>query len=174
MYFTAVESDQLYTWSDENTEAAHRRTAETPQRSPAPIASAQAILRGSLIERYKRCGKPGCKCADGAGHGPKYYLSVSYPGITATNGLCAAGISRANGGVPVELPPSPRDLRSDLRDQPRTAAPSRGALKGCHERSTLRPPRIDRCKIGRRASRQYARRLARRQPRGSFNCGDSR
>ena len=22
-----------------------------------------AVLRGSLIERYKRCGKPGCKCA---------------------------------------------------------------------------------------------------------------
>jgi len=41
----------------------------------------KAILRGSLIERYKRCGKPGCKCADGPGHGPKYYLSVSYPGL---------------------------------------------------------------------------------------------
>jgi Family of unknown function (DUF6788) len=39
----------------------------------------EAILRGSLIERYKRCGKPGCKCADGPGHGPKYYLSVSFP-----------------------------------------------------------------------------------------------
>jgi hypothetical protein len=37
------------------------------------------ILRGSLIERYKRCGKPGCKCASGRGHGPKYYLSVSQP-----------------------------------------------------------------------------------------------
>ena len=41
----------------------------------------RSILRGSLIERYKRCGRPGCKCADGAGHGPKYYLSVSYPGL---------------------------------------------------------------------------------------------
>ena len=39
-----------------------------------------SILRGSLIERYKRCGKPGCKCAKGPGHGPKYYLSVSFPG----------------------------------------------------------------------------------------------
>jgi hypothetical protein len=38
------------------------------------------LLRGSLIERYKRCGKPGCKCANGRGHGPKYYLSVSLPG----------------------------------------------------------------------------------------------
>lgn len=35
------------------------------------------ILRGSLIERYKRCGHPGCKCRQGQGHGPKYYLSVS-------------------------------------------------------------------------------------------------
>ena len=38
------------------------------------------VLRGSLIERFKRCGKPGCKCAQGLGHGPKYYLSVSLPG----------------------------------------------------------------------------------------------
>ncbi|MBY0293476.1 MAG: hypothetical protein K2W92_09360 [Alphaproteobacteria bacterium] len=38
------------------------------------------VLRGSLIERYKRCGKPGCKCAKERGHGPKFYLSVSIPG----------------------------------------------------------------------------------------------
>lgn len=38
------------------------------------------ILRGSLIERFKRCGKAGCKCAQGPGHGPKYYLSISQPG----------------------------------------------------------------------------------------------
>jgi len=38
-----------------------------------------SVLRGSLIERYKRCGNPNCKCAKGPGHGPKYYLSVSYP-----------------------------------------------------------------------------------------------
>lgn len=40
----------------------------------------ETLLRGSLIERYKRCGKPGCKCANGPGHGPKYYLSVNIPG----------------------------------------------------------------------------------------------
>ena len=37
------------------------------------------MLRGSLIERYKRCGKPNCKCATGKDHGPKFYLSVSQP-----------------------------------------------------------------------------------------------
>jgi hypothetical protein len=40
----------------------------------------EAILKGSLIERYKACGKPGCKCARGRGHGPKYYLSISRTG----------------------------------------------------------------------------------------------
>src|SRR5229473_725296 len=55
-----------------------RRRRQALERQLPPL---KAILRGSLIERYKRCGKPGCKCADGPGHGPKYYLSVSYPGL---------------------------------------------------------------------------------------------
>jgi hypothetical protein len=38
------------------------------------------VLRGSLIERYKRCGHPACKCQQTRGHGPKYYLSVSQAG----------------------------------------------------------------------------------------------
>src|SRR6266540_1472368 len=54
-----------------------RRRRQALLRQLPPL---KAILRGSLIERYKRCGKPGCKCASGPGHGPKYYLSVSYPG----------------------------------------------------------------------------------------------
>src|SRR6266699_1990730 len=82
MYFHTVESDQLYTWSDTNEEKRARcRLEKTPSSPRAPTAPLKAILRGSLIERYKRCGKPGCKCADGPGHGPKYYLSVSYPGL---------------------------------------------------------------------------------------------
>ena len=58
--------------------AALRKRRNALLRQLPPL---KAILRGSLIERYKRCGKPGCKCADGPGHGPKYYLSVSYPGL---------------------------------------------------------------------------------------------
>ena len=58
--------------------AALRKRRNALLRQLPPL---QSILRGSLIERYKRCGKPGCKCADGPGHGPKYYLSVSYPGL---------------------------------------------------------------------------------------------
>jgi len=53
-----------------------RRRGQLLRKLP-PLDS---VLRGSLIERYKRCGNPNCRCADGQGHGPKYYLSVSYPG----------------------------------------------------------------------------------------------
>ena len=81
MYFPRLESDQLYTWSDINAQRAHCRVEKTPQALLRQLPPLKAILRGSLIERYKRCGKPGCKCADGPGHGPKYYLSVSHPGL---------------------------------------------------------------------------------------------
>ena len=53
-----------------------RRHRKTLVRQLPPLT---AVLRGSLIERYKPCGKPGCHCAAGPGHGPKYYLTISYP-----------------------------------------------------------------------------------------------
>jgi hypothetical protein len=54
-----------------------RQRREELLRTLPPL---EAVLRGSLIERYKRCGNPRCRCAQGAGHGPKYYLSVSRAG----------------------------------------------------------------------------------------------
>lgn len=37
------------------------------------------ILRGSLVTRFRRCGKRGCHCAQEGdpGHGPAYYLMVT-------------------------------------------------------------------------------------------------
>ena len=41
------------------------------------------IVRGSLVTRYRRCGKPTCHCAKGKGHGPAHYLVVTLqPGKT--------------------------------------------------------------------------------------------
>ena len=61
--------------TEKTTRALRQRQKVLLKRLP-PL---QEILRGSLVERYKRCGKPGCKCANGPGHGPKYYLTVSFP-----------------------------------------------------------------------------------------------
>jgi hypothetical protein len=62
------------------TDKATRTLRQKQKRLMQSLPDLTAILRGSLIERYKRCGKPGCSCAKGRGHGPKYYLSVSKPG----------------------------------------------------------------------------------------------
>jgi hypothetical protein len=41
------------------------------------------MIRGSLVTRYRRCGKPTCHCATGEGHGPAHYLVVTLkPGKT--------------------------------------------------------------------------------------------
>jgi len=45
----------------------------------AKLPALEDILRGSLIVRRLRCGKPGCHCADGDGHRATY-LSVTLAG----------------------------------------------------------------------------------------------
>jgi len=35
------------------------------------------IVRGSIVTRYRRCGKPTCHCANSEGHGPAHYLTVT-------------------------------------------------------------------------------------------------
>ena len=44
----------------------------------AQLSELGPVLRASLIERFTQCGKAGCKCMQGAKHGPAYYLTVSY------------------------------------------------------------------------------------------------
>ena len=56
-----------------------RRRARLASRLP----DVERLLRGSLVKRYKKCGKASCHCAGDVGHGPTYYLSVTLaPGKT--------------------------------------------------------------------------------------------
>jgi len=43
----------------------------------ADLPDLTEILRGSLRRRFVRCGKAGCHCQRGRGHGPVMYLSTS-------------------------------------------------------------------------------------------------
>ena len=40
------------------------------------------LMKGSLVQRATRCGRPGCKCARGEKHGPYLYVSVFRGGRT--------------------------------------------------------------------------------------------
>src|ERR1700737_2582035 len=47
------------------------------RRLAAALADPQASLEGSLVSQMRRCGKDGCRCAQGELHGPYVYLSIS-------------------------------------------------------------------------------------------------
>ncbi len=174
MYFPRVESDQLYTWSDKNGQPTCRHLEKTPSSPPTPTATAQADPAWLADRALQALWQAGVQMRRWPRPWPQILPFGEPPGLAATNGLCAAGVSRSDYRVHCQLPPGARDLRSDLRDQPRTAAPPGGALNGHHERSSVRPPCVKRCWIGWRAPRQYGRSLARWQPRLFGKCGGSR
>ncbi len=174
MYFLLVISDQLYTWSDRNEEKrACCHLEKTSSGSSAPTAPTQ----GDPARLADRALQTLWQARVQVRRWPRSWTQVLPFGelsrITAADGLCAARVSCSDCRVCCQLPPGPRDLRSDLRDQPRTAAPPGGALKGHHARSARRPPCTHRCWIGRRAPCQYDRGLAGWQPGGCNQRGGS-
>jgi hypothetical protein len=46
------------------------------RRLAASLADPEASLEGSLVNQMRRCGKEGCRCAQGELHGPYVYLSI--------------------------------------------------------------------------------------------------
>ena len=40
------------------------------------------MVQGSVVEKYIRCGRGNCRCQEGKGHGPFYYLSFRENGKT--------------------------------------------------------------------------------------------
>ncbi len=40
------------------------------------------LMKGSLVMRWTRCGRPGCACGQGEKHGPYLYISVFREGRT--------------------------------------------------------------------------------------------
>ena len=40
----------------------------------ARLGDVEQVLDGTLTEQARRCGRPGCGCADGAPHGPYAYF----------------------------------------------------------------------------------------------------
>ena len=60
------------------------------QAVKARIAAVGFICEGSLVERWTRCGKANCRCAEPAGrHGPYYQLSWKEHGRTVSRRLSA-------------------------------------------------------------------------------------
>jgi hypothetical protein len=46
----------------------------------ARFGDVEQVLAGTLTEQTRRCGRPGCRCADGEPHGPYLYFSPRQAG----------------------------------------------------------------------------------------------
>ncbi len=76
-----------------------KRLLERRSRLLKRLPPFEEILRGSVVRRLLRCGKPGCRCATGEGH-PAVYLSVTHTGgRTEQISLPTALVHRAEQGV---------------------------------------------------------------------------
>jgi hypothetical protein len=60
----------------------------------AELAQVGAMRPGSLVGRYRRCGKPRCHCArpGAAGHGPSWSLTHAVAGKTVTRVIPPAAV----------------------------------------------------------------------------------
>lgn len=50
------------------------------RRLVARLGDAELALTGSLVEQTRRCGKAGCRCAEGEPHGPYVYFAPKTAG----------------------------------------------------------------------------------------------
>src|SRR6478672_9803244 len=159
MYYFQIDSDQLYTWSDNCARENLFRFAKTPTISPAAAAPthrdppwlAHRALQTVWQARLQVCRRPGAR---------SQVLPIGkLSRFSTSHGLCAARVLRSDHRVPCQLPANPRDLRADLRDQSRTIAAARGALRSCDGRRTFCVYRTVGNGNWRRSSGQYARSL---------------
>lgn len=56
-----------------------KRLVDRRRRAVTGLPPLADVLRGSVVVRSLRCGKAGCRCADGEGHRATY-LSVTFAG----------------------------------------------------------------------------------------------
>lgn len=78
--------------TEEKVQELESRRAELRER----LAEVGDMRPGSLVERYRRCGKAGCHCAgEGAeGHGPSWSLTREVRGKTVTRVVPASAVER--------------------------------------------------------------------------------
>jgi Family of unknown function (DUF6788) len=76
------------------------------RRLAARLGDVEQVLAGSLVEQTRRCGKPGCRCAEGDPHGPYAYFAPRTGGRGRTryvpSGLVTAVRARLARGEQVE------------------------------------------------------------------------
>ena len=61
-------------------ETSTRALVARRRRLAARLGNVEQVLAGSLTEQTRRCGRTGCRCAEGDRHGPYVYFAASGAG----------------------------------------------------------------------------------------------
>lgn len=163
MYYLQIKSDQLYTWSDicaqENlfrfTKTQTVSSAATSRTHRDPSWLTHRALQAVWQARLQVCRRSGAR---------SQVLPIGkLSRLSTSHGLRTARVLRSDHRVSCQLPANPRDFRGNLRDQPRTIAAARGALRSRDGRRTISVLRTVGNGSRRRSSGQYARGLAGRR-----------
>src|SRR6266498_2605195 len=96
--------------NEDLTQLSVRQLRTRRRRLATGLPDVEALLRGSLVDQLRRCGKEGCKCTRGELHGPYAYLAtgrrrgrsrlLSSKAASTRAGWSAAGWTRPPGSMP--------------------------------------------------------------------------
>jgi hypothetical protein len=113
------------------------------------LAAIGDLRPGSLVERFRRCGKVGCHCAreDSVGHGPSWSLTREVAGKTVTRVVPSSAVERTREqlaehrrfrGLARELVEVSEQLCEALLNTPGAVSEKEAAKKGGSRRSSTR------------------------------------
>ena len=163
-------SDQSFRWSATYAEEILCRPTKAPSGSTRQAAAPRCHPSRFSHRTLQALWQAWLQMRQGARPWSQVLLVRELSEFTAANRLCSAEPSCRDQQTPRQLSARSRNLRADLRDQPRAAAPPRGALRAHDEHRFFRAHRADRSPISKHDRRQYAREL----PGLSIQCLDNR
>jgi len=171
MNFHSLYSDHSYKWSVANERLDVSRAKAQPKEAPAQSACTR-FGASWLIDRALQTLRQS-KLQVRTGPGPRTQ-DISHSELSRalpSDGLRASGQLRTGHPVCGELRSNPRDIGRCLRDQSRTFASARAALRHSGEPDTLLTRPLPRRAVGRDVDRQYAHRHDRPRADARFLYG---
>ena len=126
------------------------RLAQRRAELKAELAQVGDLRPGSLVERYRACGKAGCHCAarGAEGHGPSWSLTREVGGKTVTRVIPAAVVAQTRQHVAEyqrfrslvrEMVETSEHLCDAKLDAAQAAPDTEGAKKGAPKKGSKKP-----------------------------------
>src|SRR3989449_4817320 len=129
-------SDQSFRWSATYAEEILCRPTKAPSGSTWQAAAPRCHPSRFSHRTLQTLWQAWLQMRQGTRPWSQVLLVRELPKITAANRLCSAEPSCRDQEIPRQLSTRSRNLRADLRDQPRAAAPPRGAAARTEEHTS--------------------------------------